>query len=145
MVTPLYYGTDAKVNRCIVGEGSEIYGEISNSVIGSDVIIGEGTVVKNSIIMNGTKIGKNCIIDKSIVAEKVIIGDKVEFSVGEYAESTLNPKVYAFDLVTVSENSVIPSNVKIGKNTAIVGKTETSDYPDGLLASGHAIVKAGEM
>lgn len=145
MVTPLYYGTDAKVNRCIVGEGSEIYGEISNSVIGSDVIIGEGTVVKNSIIMNGTKIGKNCIIDKSIVAEKVIIGDNVEFSVGEYAESTLNPKVYAFDLVTVSENSVIPSNVKIGKNTAIVGKTEISDYPDGLLASGHAIVKAGEM
>ena len=144
-VTPLYYGADAKVNRCIVGEGSEIYGEISNSVIGSDVIIEEGTVVKNSIIMNGSRIGKNCIIDKGIVAEKVMIGDNVEFSVGEYAESTLNPKVYAFDLVTVSENSVIPSNVKIGKNTAIVGKTESSDYPDGLLASGHAIVKAGEM
>ena len=95
--------------------------------------------------MNGTKIGKNCIIDKGIVAEKVVIGDRVEFSVGEYAESVLNPKVYAFDLVTVSENSVIPSDVKIGKNTAIVGKTEPSDYPDGLLASGHAIVKAGEM
>ena len=145
MVTPMYYGADAKVERCIVGEGSEIYGEISNSVIGSDVIIEEGSVVKNSIIMNGTKIGKNCIIDKGIVAEKVIIGDNVEFSVGEYAESALNPKVYAFDLVTVSEGSVIPSNVKIGKNTAIVGKTESSDYPDGLLASGQAIVKAGEM
>ena len=145
MVTPMYYGADAKVERCIVGEGSEIYGEISNSVIGSDVIIEEGSVVKNSIIMNGTKIGKNCIIDKGIVAEKVVIGDNVEFSVGEYAESALNPKVYAFDLVTVSEGSVIPSNVKIGKNTAIVGKTESSDYPDGLLASGQAIVKAGEM
>ena len=63
----------------------------------------------------------------------------------EYAESVLNPKVYAFDLVTVAENSVIPSNVKIGKNTAIVGKTVAEDYPDGLLASGQAIVKAGEM
>ena len=145
MVTPLYYGANAKVDRCIVGEGSEIYGEISNSVIGADVIIEEGTVVKNSIIMNGTKIGKNCIIDKAIVAENVVIGDNVEFSVGEYAESALNPKVYAFDLVTVSEKSVIPSDVKIGKNTAIVGKTEPEDYPDGLLASGQAIVKAGEM
>ena len=57
----------------------------------------------------------------------------------------MNPKVYAFDLVTVAENSVIPSNVKIGKNTAIVGRTEEADYPEGLLASGQAIVKAGEM
>ena len=57
----------------------------------------------------------------------------------------MNPKVYAFDLVTVAENSVIPSGVQIGKNTAIVGKTEAADYPNGLLASGQAIVKAGEM
>ena len=145
MITPLYFGDGAKVDRCIIGEGSEIYGEVYNSVIGSGVIVEEGTVVRDSIIMGGTKIGKNCTIEKGIVAESVEIGDNVVFSVGDYAESALNPKVYAFDLVTVAENSVIPSNVKIGKNTAIVGRTEEADYPEGLLASGQAIVKAGEM
>lgn len=145
MITPLYFDGDSKVNRCIIGEGSEIYGEVHNSVIGSGVIIGEGSVVKDSIIMRGTKIGKNCTIDKGIIAENVEIGDNVVFSVGEFAESVLNPKVYAFDLVTVAENSSIPSDVKVGKNTAIVGRTEISDYPGGLLASGQAIVKAGEM
>ena len=145
MITPLYFGDGAKVDRCIIGEGSEIYGEVYNSVIGSGVILEEGTVVRDSIIMGGTKIGKNCTIEKGIVAESVEIGDNVVFSVGDYAESALNPKVYAFDLVTVAENSVIPSNVKIGKNTAIVGRTEEADYPEGLLASGQAIVKAGEM
>lgn len=145
MITPLYFGDGAKVDHCIIGEGSEIYGEVYNSVIGSGVIVEEGTVVRDSIIMGGTKIGKNCTIEKGIVAESVEIGDNVVFSVGDYAESALNPKVYAFDLVTVAENSVIPSNVKIGKNTAIVGRTEEADYPEGLLASGQAIVKAGEM
>ena len=145
MITPLYFADSSKVNRCIVGEGSEIYGEIYNSVIGSGVVIDEGTVVRDTIIMSGTHLGKNCTIDKGIIAENVQVGDNVVFSVGEYAESVLNPKVYAFDLVTVAENSVIPSNVKIGKNTAIVGKTVAEDYPDGLLASGQAIVKAGEM
>ena len=144
-ITPLYFAEGSKVDRCIVGEGSEIYGEVYNSVIGSGVIIDEGTVVRDSIVMSGTHIGRNCQIDKGIVAENVDIGDDVIFSVGEYAESSLNPKVYAFDLVTVAENSTIPSGVKIGKNTAIVGKTEAGDYPDGLLASGQAIVKAGEM
>lgn len=145
MITPLYFADGSKVDRCIVGEGSEIYGEAYNSVIGSGVIIEEGTVVRDSIVMSGTRIGRNCRIEKGIVAENVEIGDNVIFSVGEYAESALNPKVYAFDLVTVAENSVIPSNVQIGKNTAIVGITAAEDYPDGLLASGQAIVKAGEM
>jgi glucose-1-phosphate adenylyltransferase len=46
--------------------------------------------------------------------------------------------------VTISEHSVIPDHVSIGKNTAIVGETTPEDYPDGLLASGQVIIKAGE-
>ena len=42
------------------------------------------------------------------------------------------------------ENSVIPSGVRIGKNTAISGVTETADYPDKELASGGYIIKGGE-
>jgi glucose-1-phosphate adenylyltransferase len=145
MITPLYVADGSVVERCIIGEGSEIYGEVYNSVIGSGVTIEEGTVVRDSIIMGDTYIGKNCVIDKGIIAENVKIGDDVVLSVGEYAESALNPKVYAFDLVTIAENSSIPSGVKIGKNTAIVGKTAIDDYPGGLLASGQAIVKAGDI
>ena len=43
------------------------------------------------------------------------------------------------------KKSVIPDGVTIGKNVAISGKTEPSDYPDGMLASGGYIVKAGEI
>lgn len=145
IITPTFMSADSKVDRSIIGEGTEIYGEVYSSVIGAGVTIEEGTVVRDSIIMNNAQIGKNCTVDKSIIAENVIVGDNVKFGVGEYAESTLNKKVYAFDLVTVAENSVIPSDVSIGKNTAIEGKTVAEDYPDGLLPSGHAIVKAGEM
>ena len=35
--------------------------------------------------------------------------------------------------------------VKIGKNTAIVGETDISDYKDGVLLSGDYIIKAGEI
>ena len=63
--------------------------------------------------------------------------------IGEYAPSTYDPKVYQFDLVTIGENSVIPDGVKVGKNTAIAGETTVGDYPDGLLAGGNYIIKAG--
>lgn len=145
IITPSYFSEDSKVERCIVGEGSEIYGEIYNSVIGEGVVIGKGTVVRDSIIMKNSQIGENCIVDKAIIAEAVEIGDHVELGIGEFAPNVLNPKVYAFDLVTIAEHSVIPPKVKVGKNTAIVGETVPGDYPDGLLASGQSIVKAGGM
>ena len=56
------------------------------------------------------------------------------------------PAVYAFGLATVGEQSVIPDNVKIGRNTAISGVTATEDYPGGILESGQIIkAKDGEQ
>ena len=52
--------------------------------------------------------------------------------------------MYSFGLVTVGENTVIPSDVKIGKNTAIVGETTPEDYPGGVLESGETLNKEGE-
>ena len=143
ILPPQYVASEAVVDKCIIGEGTEIYGEVHNSVIGSGVTIEEGAIVKDSIIMKDCVIGAGAIINKSIIAENVKVGKNVELGVGEYKDSTLNAKVYASDLVTIGENSVIPDGVKVGKNTAIVGVTEASDYPDGLLESGDYIVKEG--
>ena len=44
------------------------------------------------------------------------------------------------------EQSVIPDNVKIGRNTAISGITAAEDYPNGILESGQVIkAKDGEQ
>ena len=85
------------------------------------------------------------MIDQAIVAEDVVIGKNVTLGCGEEAPNVLKPAVYAFGIATVGERSVIPDNVKIGKNTAISGVTVTEDYPDGILKSGHNIkAKDGE-
>ena len=143
IIPPQFIATEAVIERSIIGEGSEIYGKVSNSVIGAGVTIGKGAVVRDSIIMRGSAIGENSILKKAIVAEDVVIGSNVELGVGEVAPNKYDPKVYQSDLVTVGERSVIPDNVKVGKNTAISGETTAEDYPDGLLAGGDYIMKAG--
>lgn len=142
---PQYLAPGSTVKKSIIGEGTEVYGNVENSVIGSNVYIGKDTVIKNSIIMNNAVIKDGAVMDKAILAEGVEVGKNVELGVGEYADSEYSSKVYAFDLVTVGEKSVIPDDVKVGKNTAILGVTTKEEYPDGLLASGKAIIKeAGE-
>lgn len=146
IIPPQYIAEDAVTDQCIIGEGTEIYGEVHHSVIGPNVVIGKGTVVRDSIIMRNTVIGEDSVLDKAIVAENVTVGNHVTLGCGEEAENVLKPAVYAFGLATVGEQSVIPDNVKIGRNTAISGVTATEDYPGGILESGQIIkAKDGEQ
>lgn len=142
---PQYVGDSAKIDKTIISEGCEIYGEVYDSVIGAGVVVGKGSVIRNSIIMKGTVIGEDCQVDKAIIAENVVVESNCKIGIGEDAVSKLDPKVYAFGLATIGENSYIPNGVVIGKNTAISGTTTASDYPNGILNSGEYIIKAGDM
>ncbi len=141
---PDYIAADSIVERSIIGEGSDIYGEVYNSVIGCGVTIGKGTVIRDSIIMNQTQIGENCEINKAIIAENVVVGNQVKLGVGEEAENDTAPHIYNHGLVTIGEKSVIPDGISVGKNSVISGVTAAADYADSQLASGKTLIKAGE-
>lgn len=142
---PQYISEYAKIERSIISEGTDVYGEVYNSVIGAGVTIEEGAIVRDSIIMQNTVIGKGTRVDKAIIAENVRIGHDVELGFGDEATSKLEPRIYNSGLVTIGENSEIPNNVKIGKNTAVSGITVAEDYPNGVLGSGEYIIKAGDV
>ncbi|MCQ2493019.1 MAG: glucose-1-phosphate adenylyltransferase [Lachnospiraceae bacterium] len=141
---PQFFSKESKIERSIIGEGSEIYGEVYNSVIGCGVTIGAGTVVKDSIIMNQTCIGEGCELNKAIIAEETKVGNNVKLGVGEEAENDTAPHIYNHGLVTIGEKSFIPDGVSIGKNSVVFGETTADDYEDGILASGKTLIKAGE-
>ncbi len=144
IITPQYISDKAFIERTIIGEGSEIHGRVTNSVIGSGVYIGEDVVVNNSIIMNGTVIKNGAKLEKAIVAENAVIEEYVELGVGNEVPNKTNPEIYNNGLVTVAENSVVPCNMRVGKNVCIIGKTTPDDYPNSYLASGETLIKVGE-
>ena len=143
IIPPQYIAEDAVVTRSIISEGTDVYGEVHNSVFGSGVTIGKGSVIRDSIIMKNTVIGENCVIDRAIIAENSVVGDGAVLGVGEDIPNKKKPSVYCFGLVTIGDSTVIPPNVKIGKNTAIEGETTPEDYPGGVLDSGETLIKAG--
>ena len=141
---PQYISKEGIVQRSIIGEGTSIYGEVYNSVIGCGVTIGKGTVVRDSIIMNNTAIGEACVLDKAIIAENVVVGKNVSIGVGEEEINDTAPHIYNHGLATIGEKSVIPNGVTIGKNTVVSGQTSEADYNNLTLPSGKSLIKAGE-
>ncbi len=141
MIRPAYISDTSNVDRCIISEGCEIYGEVYNCVVGPDVHIGKGTVVRDSIIMRHCRIGENVSIDRAIVDEYVRIGNNVAIGVGEEAENVFRPDIYCDGLTTIGDHSVIPANVEIGKNVVISGDTKAEEYVNGRLPGGSALIK----
>ena len=138
---PQYISAESEIEKCIIGEGAQIYGKVYNSVIGCGVTIGADTIVRDSIIMNEAEIGKGCEVYKGIIAENAQIGDNVKLGIGDEAENDSAPHIYNHGLVTVGEKSVIPSGVTVGKNAVVSGITSKEDYPDGALPSGKTLIK----
>lgn len=141
---PQYLAEDSVVERSIIGEGTEIYGKVYNSVIGCGVTIGKNTVVRDSIIMNETRIGDNCEVYKAIIAENAVIGDHVKLGYGDEVPNDTAPHIYNHGIVTVGEKSVIPDGITVGKNSVVFGETKLTDYEHSFLPSGKTLIKAGE-
>ena len=144
ILPPQYLASGSVVEKSIIGEGSDIYGKVYNSVIGCGVTIGKDTVIRDSIIMNHTEIGESCELNKTIVAEHVTIGNNSRLGIGEEKENETDPHIYNHGLVCIGEKSVIPDHVTVGKNACIFGETDKSDYSDDLLESGKTLIKAGD-
>ncbi len=144
ILPPQYISSESVIEKSIIGEGSDIHGEIYNSVIGCGVVIDKGTVVRDSIIMNETHIGSGCELNKVIIAENTDIGNNVRMGIGDEVPNETDPHIYNEGMVTVGEKSVIPEGVTIGKNTVIFGVTALEDYEQANLLSGRTLIKAGE-
>ncbi len=144
ILPPQYIADPSVVERSIIGEGTDVYGKIYNSVIGCGVTIGKDAVVRDSIIMNGAVIGAGCELNKAIVAEHAVIGDNTRLGIGEEVPNETDPHIYNSGLVCIGEKSTIPAGITIGKNACVFGPTKAEDYSDNCLASGKTLIKAGE-
>ena len=138
---PMYTGKDAEVKSSIISEGCEVLGKVYNSVIGTSVIIDEGAIVKDSIIMADCYIGKGAYIEHCIIDTNCTVGDGVLIGTGENIPNEEKPHIYDTGITVIGENSVLPDNVRIGKNCVVFGKTAPADYLDHVLESGQTIVK----
>lgn len=72
---PSKYNKGCSVKNCLVADGCELSGEISNSILFRGVKLENGAKVNNCIVMQGTKIGKNASLDYVILDKNVTVKD----------------------------------------------------------------------
>lgn len=77
-VPPAKYNNGAEARGSLIGGGSILNGYVENSVLFSNIYVGENTFIKNSIIMDKVHIGNNCVLENTIIDKEVNIRDNTK-------------------------------------------------------------------
>ena len=116
----LFRSKQAKVTHTLLSEGCEIYGDVSESVLFSDVKIGKGAKVEYSILMPGAVVEEGATVRYSIVAEKAVIAKGAEVGGSPSDGNTDNWGV-----------AVVAEGVRIGSGAKLAAKEMADkDLPD---------------
>ncbi len=117
---PHYTSKDAKVTHSLVSEGCEIMGNVSGSVLFSDVTICKGATVEYSILMPGTVVEPGAVVRYAIVAENARICENAQVGASPSDGEIENWGV-----------AVVAAEVRVGRGAKLGAKEMAGeDLPD---------------
>lgn len=99
-ISPAQFFTEtANVRNSMVVDGCYVAGEVNHSILSQDVRVGMESIVKDSVIMSDVTIGENVQIEYAIIGEGAhiadgasVIGEPDEIAVVGYNETIGGPK-----------------------------------------------------
>ena len=106
---PHYTSKDAKVTHSLVSEGCEIMGNVSESVLFSDVTIHKGATVEYSILMPGAVIEPGAVVRYSIIAENAHICEGAQVGA-----SPSDGEIENWGVAVVAANTRVGRGAKLG-------------------------------
>ena len=118
LAPPEYIGEGAAVQNSMVALGCEIYGEVENSVLSSNVVVEKGAVVKDSVIMSGTTVRAGAKIDYSIIDEDVVVGEDAVIGADKSEAkgiTVLGRNIEVGKGAVVSAGAIIDKNIQAGE------------------------------
>ncbi|MBO5059559.1 MAG: glucose-1-phosphate adenylyltransferase [Clostridia bacterium] len=118
-LAPQYVGKNAKITESTVTQGCMIYGEVSHSVVFSNVQIGENSKISDSVIMPDVKIGKNVVINKAVIGSGAIIEDNAILGVNEDEKSKYISGMCTNGIVLIEGGATIPAGEDIPKGSMV--------------------------
>ncbi len=114
----------AYIEGCVVNSmianGCEVYGNVENSVIGSDCVIEAGATVKDSVLMGNICVKAGAEVNYSIIDEEVTIGAKAKVGADKAEACKVESKTSGITVlgrgITVSDGGKVPAGEIVDKN-----------------------------
>lgn len=118
-LAPQYVGKNAKISNSTISQGCTICGNVTHSVVFSNVEIGEGSKVSDCVIMPDVKIGKNVIAKNTLIGAGAVIEDGAVLGVNEDEKSKYISGMCTHGLVLIEGGVTVGKNADIPKGSMV--------------------------
>ncbi|MDR1604124.1 MAG: glucose-1-phosphate adenylyltransferase [Gracilibacteraceae bacterium] len=102
---PHYVGPAARVRGSLVCNGSTVLGEVTDSILSTEVCVEEGATVIDSILLPGAQVKRGAWVKRSVVGERSVVESGCSLGVPRRVE---NPG--ADNIIVIAEQSIVPAN-----------------------------------
>ncbi len=117
---PFLTGPDAQARGARISSGCRIDGEVTNSILSTDVVLEPGAVVRDSILMNDVKIRAGAVLERVIIDKHTEIGAKSRIGGGgPCVANTAMADTHTCGVVVIGRECAIPADSEVGGNTQI--------------------------
>ena len=113
LAPPEHIGENGTVKNSMIALGCEIYGNVENSILGSNVIVEEGATVKDAVVLANSVIKADATVSYSIIDENVTVGKAAKIGVGKNPDAEI---VVLGRGITVGDNVVVSEGQKHEKD-----------------------------
>jgi len=133
---PVRFEPRNRTARSLICNGSQVAGEVVNSILSPGVIVRAGAVVRDSIIMNDTVIGTGARVDRAVLDKEVVVGEGAKVGLGEATTPNQACEHLVSGLVLVGKSARIPPGVEVGRNARIGPGVTEADFTAAVPAGG---------
>lgn len=113
---PHFASMDSEIRHSLVSEGCEIYGDVSESVLFSNVTVGRGAQVEYSILMPGAIIEEGAVVRYAIIAEDAVIA-----AGAQVGQSPTDGNIEKWGV------AVVASGVRVGRGAKLLAREMADD------------------
>jgi len=140
---PARFYPGAVVQRALIGEGCEIYGEVRDAVVFPGAYVGPGAVVQSSVVLDYCRIGADCRLDRVILDKEAVVGDGCILGAGDDCQpNRVYPQYLTSGLVLVGRESILQAGLRVGRNACIEVGARPADFAGAEVAPGEFVAAA---
>lgn len=138
---PARYGTEAVVKGSMISAGCTIKGTVINSVLAPGVVIETGAVIKDSILFSDCLIGDGTLIDLAILDKNVQVGSGAVIGKGtnRHIPNQKEPTHLYTGITLIGKGAVVPAGQVLGRNCIVTTNAKAHDYPGTELQDGESV------
>lgn len=127
---PARFLNGCSVKSSLISAGCIIEGTVVNSVLSPGVHVRAGATVKDSVIFEDSVVEKGATVDLTICDKRVHVGKNAVIGAGgDSAQPNRSfPKHLYTGITLIGKESVVPSEMKIGRNCIVKPKHQENDY-----------------